>query len=290
MPRKPQPTVAQIINAYRHHVQSNNKHSEPVAVRVGGLWNRFCKKHGSTRVSQITGADLCEWIDSQDWEPSTKHSCCKKIKAPFNWAWRVGRIPFNPFAEVQYEDGEPRRAMAWDEFRALLRVASPPVRRFLFFLWHTGARQGEVRELIWDHIDWQQCMIVQEKHKTAKKTRKPREIMLIPKAMKLLEWMTKNDCDPDDPHVFATITEEAWTLSNFCSHVARLREEAGLPDDLSAHCIRHAFATDQISAGADLTMVSLQLGHSSTETTRRRYFHVSPATRQAVRKAMQLGR
>ncbi len=50
--------------------------------------------------------------------------------------------------------------------------------------------------------------------------------------------------------------------------ITGIAESAGLDDDITAHVLRHTFATTLVRGGTDLVTVAELLGHARLETTR----------------------
>ena len=99
---------------------------------------------------------------------------------------------------------------------------------------------------------------------------------------------------PDDGRADAsalllTVHGRRMTTDDIRKRFERLCAAAGLPAGVSPHAMRHTFATDLLSGGADLRSVQEMLGHASLSTTQI-YTHLTPERlRDAARQAHPRG-
>jgi integrase len=223
---------------------------------------------------------------------------------PFNWAAKKRLIPGNPFRGVEKIEGEPRRPLTDAEFQALLRHATvwkkrrravgrypsgrkvcpsdqknrcrpSPAGRFrqvLVFLRYTGCRPGEAIRLKWSNVDLQAQELVLHRHKTSKKTRKPRRVPIHPVVLKLLIFI-KRLGQPGE-HVFLTHRKTPWNRVSLSQRLRRSRIAAGLPEDATLYGLRHRFGTQAVLNGVDIKTLAELLGHTTTRMTEH-YLHLA---------------
>jgi integrase/recombinase XerD len=127
-----------------------------------------------------------------------------------------------------------------------------------------GLRVGEVSRLKPSAIDSKRMLILI----TAGKGSKDRYVMLSPRLLSILRsywclakprhWLFPGR-NPDDPVSVATLQEAC----------RKARQHAGLDKQVTAHVLRHSFATHLYERGTDIRLIQVLLGHARLSSTER---------------------
>lgn len=88
-----------------------------------------------------------------------------------------------------------------------------------------------------------------------------------------------------DDLVFRTPRGDMWNRNNAGEEWRRIRNAAGLPDDVTLHALRHTYASSLIAAGCDVVTVQRALGHSQPSITLNVYSHLWPSAEDRTRAA-----
>lgn len=169
----------------------------------------------------------------------------------------------------------------------------------------TGMRQGELLGLCWDAINFKQgtikvkrqLQLIQGQYKlVTTKSSKPRTItppeyvMNVLKAQKnrQLEYMLKAGqlWNNPDQFVFTDEIGQHIARNTLYMNYKRLLKQAGLPETLRFHDLRHSYAVFALENGDNIKEVQEALGHYSSAFTLDTYAHVSEeaAKESAARK------
>jgi site-specific recombinase XerD len=154
----------------------------------------------------------------------------------------------------------------------------------LELLFSTGLRISELTSLCIDDID-----MTRDEFSVRGKGDKIRVVFLSDTARKAVQDYLKNRKDMDDAMFvrYGRKVNDGGDLRLSPRAIQRLLKkyaaEAGITRKVTPHVIRHSFATDLLSNGADLRSVQALLGHANIATTQV-YTHVTDKHLREVHK------
>jgi integrase/recombinase XerD len=153
-------------------------------------------------------------------------------------------------------------------------------RAILMTAYAAGLRVSEVTQLQATDIDSQRMVIRVRQGKG----RKDRYVMLSPRLLEALRAYWKA-VRPQGVLFPGAIPGQPITTGSINKVCQRARKSAGLDKKITAHTMRHSFATHLLEAGTDLRTIQVLLGHSSFSTTAR-YVHVATASLPSIKSPL----
>jgi integrase len=136
---------------------------------------------------------------------------------------------------------------------------------------HTGARFGELANLLWTDVDFETNLIRFEATKNT-------ETRYVPMSRQVRQELESKE--HEGKHVF--LDKKGHPIQSVSKMFFKVVDEIGLNDNLNErkpqrinfHSLRHTFASWQVQAGMPIYTLSKLLGHKSTQMTSR-YAHLA---------------
>lgn len=164
------------------------------------------------------------------------------------------------------------RVLGAEEETRLLAVGNEDDRDHIRFLLLTGLRRGELAALRWEDIRAETLLV-----KRGGRTGKSRSLWLRPEAREILDRRRQDELTAPFPNAMN------WCISRLYTLVRRAKLT-----EVSAHVLRHSFATRLIESTGDLMAAHHALGHSSLDMTKRYINLTSAHLRGALERADNL--
>lgn len=152
----------------------------------------------------------------------------------------------------------------------------------------TGLRASEALGLVWVDGDFngRRVLVRYQMGRAGQRTKlktkgATREVILISRLAVILEEHRRGSrwCGPDDL-VFTSTVGTSMTYRRLSQAMTKATSDADLRG-VSAHVLRHTFASILIYQGRDVAFVSRQLGHTTPSTTWDSYVHLFNESKQA---------
>ncbi len=192
----------------------------------------------------------------------------RTLKAAFNWAMGgdrkyIGTNPFVGIAQLPVDHKTSRSLLPIELDKLFAQMRKDGDRGKIFgqyvsMLLLTGGRRNEVLDLKWQDIDQESGFVQFNKTKTGA----GRGVPISSELKEVLQelWEESTDRRPQG-RIFPYTGTHA-------SHVFKMYAvDAGLPDSVHLHCLRHTAAFMMRDNNANILDIKDMLGHSSTSVT-----------------------
>jgi site-specific recombinase XerD len=242
-------------------------------------------------VRAVGGDDLRQYINHLKDRPSrgkgrqgrklsltSVNTYVRAVRSFWGWLRRTEVIPVNPLADVPAPRYPRRVARVYTEEQlktVLGSVAQRPRERAILALFlDSGIRVSELSGLEVEDIDLRAGSV-----RVLGKGGKERYSYFSPMAaLSLRDYLDRGRPLPrEDDYLFLTGAGYRLTTRGVQALLARLGRVAGLTTRLSAHTLRHTYATLCLRNGNNLEYVRITLGHTDIKTTSDAYLAASQA-------------
>lgn len=261
-------TAGHVIRAFLQH--SREEHTADTAKWHANLLTPFMAMFGNVRISRLRKKHVRQWLAAKGYNPTSANRAVGALKRAFNWAVEEEHIPRNPIAHVRKPKSLVReRTLTADERDLILAsVRGAAFRRFVNAMTLTGCRPGEIARVTAADFDPEAGLWVLAKHKTSKKTGRPRLVYLSPEALALTRDLAARH--PTGP-LFLNSRGRPWTRNAVRIRFRNLRAKFPQLKGVVAYTYRSSFATDALEGGVPDASVAALLGHTTTATLHRFY-------------------
>lgn len=268
--------------------------SEHTAASYGrdlGQYAAFLRERGAD-LRKASSADVREFLARGDWRPATRARKTASLRSFYKEAVQNGLVTSDPtkaLAAPRMESRLPRILSVEEVERMLTLPKADPLglrdRALLETLYGAGLRASELLALRLQDIDLDVGFV-----RTVGKGGKERVVPLGRMAVEALKAYNERGRRYlggagrlKAPELFLNGRGRRLSRQGLHLIIKHYAHAAELPDDVSAHTLRHSFATHLLERGADLRAVQEMLGHADLSTTQI-YTHVDREYLRSVHK------
>ncbi|MFC1659989.1 tyrosine-type recombinase/integrase [Gemmatimonadota bacterium] len=164
--------------------------------------------------------------------------------------------------------------------RMLRKTRNPKHRALLMLLYSAGLRVGEVVRLTPPDLDTERGLVRVRRGKG----RKDRYTLLARRAVEAVKLY--RDAYPTDGWLFPGARPGRHLTTRSVQRIVKdAAAAAGIEKNVTAHTLRHSFATHLLEGGTNLRVIQDLLGHQSARTTQI-YTHVARSMIESVRSPL----
>lgn len=218
----------------------------------------------------ITLEDLQVWRSQLTGKDTTQKTAIAIVRSLFSFAVKVGYLRMSPAVMIETPPAptkaHTRRVLTQGNIERMVDACETDRESALIrCLYSSGARISEVLALRWQDVTPRDnggaVLYIADG-----KGHKDREAGVSAATYAALLRLRDEDT-AEDAYVFATRNGLPVDRQSAHKTIKRVLRRAGLPDNASAHWLRHSHATHVLSRGGNVADLQAQLGHASLATT-----------------------
>ncbi len=198
---------------------------------------------------------------------STQNTAINAIKFYLEKVHRGDRKVY--YVDRPMKESKLPHVLTQDEVRRLIGATKNVKHRCILLVFYsTGVRMSELLNLRLSDFDHEKCQVFIH----GGKGRKDRLTITSPKALAYIKTYAEL-YQPKD-FLFEGAAKSRYSARSVNNIIRRAASSAGIHKRVSAHTLRHSFATHLLEEGTDIRYIQMLMGHLSSKTTER-YTHMT---------------
>jgi len=230
------------------------------------------KANGPVFVEDITEddlEDLLRYLKEKDFAPNSRSRYFYTLRSFYKFASKKDIVIKDIAANMETIKlpKKERNYLTEEEVdRVVAEVHNPIIKTIVIFLYNTGLRISECRNLKLDDVDFEKKVI----RVIEGKNKKDRVVPINNQLYVLLKDYLDNVRDaPESDYFFATSRSGKKSISypHICLSLSAAAEKSGINKQVSCHVLRHSFASTLVKKKVGLVEIQKLLGHSNLAVT-----------------------
>jgi len=222
-------------------------------------------------VEEITSEDIEEYLvylnERKGYAPASRQRNLYTLRSFFSYCQKKGWVQRNVallVEKIKLQQKE-RSYLTEEEVDLLIQAIDHPlIRLVVTFLYYTGLRISECLNLTLDHVDMDRRVI----HVVGGKGNKDRFVPIADRLYPLLlDYLANQRPESDSPLFFCTRKTGMLSPVYVNAVLAETVDKLGWKKKVTAHVLRHSFASQLVKRQVSLVEIQKLLGHSSLKVT-----------------------
>lgn len=221
------------------------------------------------KIDALKRHHLTKWTNRDTWNSTTRNDAISTVQRMINWAIEEGYITKSPIPRIKKPARKRREVCYTPEQWALIKshVTDDCFSSFLDFLWITGCRPKEARDLEAKHIHDDLVIFPPDE---SKGERDARVIVMTPEAKAIVKPLAEKY---PTGALFRNSRGDAWRKDAVKDRLRRISDKVGFR--CFAYATRHSFATNGLIRSVDANALAGLMGHRNSRMIATVYSHVA---------------